>query len=448
MSDILKLQHQRALVIGLGISGYSAARFLVGRGCQVTGYDQNQDLVLKHDKIAQLGAQGFRATHDPCDIKMPNFDFVVVSPGIPDNHMLYQQARQIGLPILGEVELACRFLNQKMLAVTGTNGKTTVTLLIAHVLKHAGIQAKALGNLGIPLTEELNNQALHPSDIIVAELSSYQLETLQCRCLQAAAILNITPDHLDRYPNMQAYAKAKIKLKDCLKTSGSLYIEEAAFKTFGFLLDGFPCQTYGCNSGCDLFIQPPFLKIHRNEMLRFPDQYKGKNHDLENITAAYALCREIGVDSAQFLDALATFKKPLHRIEYVQTIRGVAYYDDSKGTNIDAVIKAVQSLQGPILLIAGGVDKGAAYTPWIEPFKDKVKVVCAIGQAAEKIKRDLFPAVPVHIFENMEMAVQYAARTAREGENVLLSPGCSSFDMFKDYAHRGEVFKDLVKALQ
>jgi UDP-N-acetylmuramoylalanine--D-glutamate ligase len=190
------------------------------------------------------------------------------------------------------------------------------------------------------------------------------------------------------------------------------------------------------------------LSFEERKEIDLPSAYQGRpTHDLENLIAAYALCRQVGIPADFFCQALPTFKKPPHRIEYVRTLRGVTYYDDSKGTNVDAVIRAVSSLPRQVVLIAGGVDKGAPYTPWIAPFAGKVKLICAIGAAAPKIQADLGESIPTYILADMEAAVKYATKAAAPNEHVLLSPGCSSFDMYKNYAHRGEEFQRLVHAL-
>lgn len=422
------VKDKKVLVIGLGISGMAAAHFLADRGAHVHGVDKRAGQL----DAASLLHKGATIENEsaPCDVA--SFNLVVVSPGIPQTHPLYLAAIKAGVEVIGEIELGCRFIKQPMVGITGTNGKTTVTLMIAHVLNHSGYSAKALGNVGVPLTQEIAN--ISRNDILVAELSSYQLDTLSCRVLDAAVVLNVTPDHLDRYPDMEAYAKSKFHIKDCMKDKAPLYIEEATLKNYGHLIDGFPVKTYGYSKHCD--VSPHHLN------------YKGKpSHDVENLMAAYAICSHFGVDLKAFLKAVESFKKPSHRIEFVRERRGVSYYDDSKGTNIDAVIRAVEQMRGSVVLIAGGVDKGFPYTSWLDAFQDKVKAVCAIGQSAKKIERELSHQIPVKIFSSLEEAIKSASDLAQSGDSVLLSPGCSSFDMFRDYAHRGEEFQRLVHLL-
>lgn len=433
---MFSVKGKKVLVIGLGISGSAAAHFLVDQGAHVHGVDRNVINDIKGITIA--------LDSSPCDVA--GFDLVVVSPGIPRIHPLYQAAIGSGVETIGEIELGCRFINQPMIGITGTNGKTTVTLLITHVLNKSRFKAKALGNVGLPLTKEIAH--VSKDDILVVELSSYQLETLSCQVLDAAVILNITPDHLDRYPDMEAYAKAKFHIASCLKPGAPVYVEAAAMKNYGSLFHGTSGKTYGYSSNDDIFTDLRGLFVNGEIELTLPKAFHGeKSHDIENMMAAYAICRQIGVMPEQFFEALESFKKPSHRIEFILRNNGISYYDDSKGTNIDAVIRAVEQMDGPVVLIAGGVDKGSAYTPWIEAFNGKVKRICAIGQAAKKIEKDLSHAVSVKIYDSLEGAVRAASDLAEDGDSVLLSPGCSSFDMFRDYAHRGEEFQRLVNHL-
>ena len=410
------------------------------------GVDHNQKLLEENTDILNLKSMGLKTALDSSSIDLKPFDFIVISPGIPPTHPLQIAAKAQNKEIIGEVELACRNLKPKLfLGITGTNGKTTVTLMTAHILKHAGKKAYALGNVGVPIT----SQETHDADaIIIAELSSYQIETLHSKIIDAAVILNITPDHLDRYHSMQEYALAKLHIANCLKKGGMLFLEKETDLAYGHLLAGPPIETYGYQSHCDFHTDLQHIYFRHRKICSLPVPLQGKKtHDLENFLAAFALCQRAGITPQQFLDGFATFKKPAHRIEFVTKVNEVSYYDDSKGTNLDAVIRAVESVTGPVILIAGGMDKGAPYTPWIKAFNGKVKLICAIGQAAEKIVKDLSSDIPVKQFQSLEEAVKHAVKEARAGDNVMLSPGCSSLDMFKDYAHRGQEFQRIVKEI-
>lgn len=441
------LNGKNVLVIGLGISGRSAARFLIKRGAFVTGVDQNRELLASNPEIAALRQQGMAVVHSSETLSLDSMDLVVVSPGVPPTDRFYAEAKTKGKEVIGEVELACRFVKGKMVGITGTNGKTTVTMLITHVLNQSGFPARALGNSGVAITSESAEEAIFSNEIIVAELSSFQLDTLHSRVLDAAIVLNVTPDHLDRYASMEAYAASKMHIADCLKKHGQLFVEDKCLQQYGHLLHGIKAKTYGYSSNCAIQANGAELRVEKHIECQLPPVYGRPSHDVENIMAAYGVCRFLGVTPNQFLAALATFKKPAHRIEFVKEKQGILFYDDSKGTNIDAVIRAVECMPGSVILIAGGVDKGAAYTPWIAAFGNKVKLICAIGQAAQKIQRDLSHAIPVQLCDHLQHAVNYAVGQAVKGDHILLSPGCSSFDMFRDYAHRGEEFQRIVNTL-
>lgn len=482
----------KALILGMGMSGRSAAKLLLQKGYQVQGLDKNYESI-------QL--PGIVVTSDQDPIELTPFDLLVISPGISLDHPIAKAAKEKRIEIVGEIELACRFIKNRFFAITGTNGKTTVTLLVTHVLNQSGIPAKALGNLGVPLAADLE---VLRDEVVVVELSSYQLETMTSKIIDAGVILNITPDHLDRYSSMEEYAKAKIHMKECLKPGAHLYVFKQVMDEFGPLFERFNLEkavqhdkssqdsdsrpkpadyhitnsvrgnqpvigcgsegcedllrstafsrfspkTYGYSIDCDYFIQENAFRNKENIEWLLPICYRrGVSHDIENIMAAYLLCKEAGISAVEFLKALETFKKPAHRIEFVRRCRDINYFNDSKGTNIDAVIRAVDTMEGPVVLIAGGVDKGSTYSPWLHAFKQKVKYVCVIGEASDKIEKEISHSYTVKKFTSLEEAVKHAAEIAKPGENVLLSPGCSSFDMFRNYAHRGEEFKRIVNEL-
>lgn len=457
-----RLSGSHALVIGLGVSGLAAARFLLKRGVAVCAVDQNRALIENDPACQQLRHAGVQMLEETAPCNLRQFDFVVASPGVPPTQPHFREAAALGIELLGEMELGCRELKRGCLGITGTNGKTTVALLTAHVLNHSGRRTAALGNIGTPLTAALDDPSLMQTELLVLELSSFQLETLRTRCLQHGALLNITPDHLERYGSMEGYAQAKFKMLELIQPGGKLFIDRACAEQFHAFLPknagavtavcyGYQNEPIHFKEGRIYYEarvqQPLLLPSDISSMKKAEAGQNRRSHDLENVMAAYGLCSEMGVSPEEFASALATFKKPSHRIEFVRSARGVHYYDDSKGTNIDAVVRAVEMFSEPITLIAGGVDKGAPYTPWISAFKGKVKALFAIGQAAPKIQAQLQGLLPVELCSTLDDAVMRASQTAGQGEVVLLSPGCSSFDMFKDYAHRGEEFKRIVNAL-
>jgi len=391
------------LVLGLGVSGRAVATLLLREGHTVVGVDKDPQIVAQ---------SGFEAHLEGVLLDLDRFDQVVVSPGISPETLLYSLAKRRGIPLIGEAAFALQRLSQKCLGITGTNGKTTVTLLTEHLLKACGKRARSVGNVGYPLSAYLLEA--DPEEILVVELSSYQLETMEGALLDAAVILNITPDHLDRYASMQAYGEAKWQIARCLKPGAPLYVQEGALQ-FGTF---------------------PLASIFREE-----------NYALENRRAAELLLSACDLGEEDLAPHFATFQRPSHRIEYVLEKNGIHFYDDSKGTNVDAVVQAVKSMERPVILIAGGVDKGASYAPWADFFPGKVKKIVLIGEAAEKIYRELEKIVTVEIVHSLDIAVHRAYAMAESGDSILLSPGCSSFDQFRDYVHRGEVFQSLVRNL-
>lgn len=399
----------KKLIIGYGVSGKAAARFLEKKGETVVAVDRSREGALL----------------DSADFSLEGFDQVILSPGIPYKHPLVQKALDKDLEVIGEIELGMRFLKNRAFGVTGTNGKTTAVLLMEHILKASGIKAKALGNVGESLTDYL----LDPDDeeILLIELSSYQLETIQTPRMEACFILNIFPNHLDRYPSFKAYVEAKALIQNCLISGGNLFISKQVKREFGNL---FP--------NANVLEKPvDILKSGCYTELMMPSS--------RTIEAAYLLCKRCGVSDIGFLEHLKTFKKPAHRIEWVAKINDVAYYNDSKSSNVQSVIHAVEKLDGPLILIVGGTHKGASYKPWIEEFKDKVRMVIAYGKAAPIIECELKHHFPMHIVDRFEDAICRAKVEAKIHETVLLSPGCSSFDQFDNYKHRGEEFKRLVR---
>ncbi|MBA2729002.1 MAG: UDP-N-acetylmuramoyl-L-alanine--D-glutamate ligase [Parachlamydiaceae bacterium] len=413
------------LVLGMGLSGRSAASFLLSQGARVVAYDKDIESLKMNPSIQTLKNQGLEFFDPKSKDSLKEFSVIVSSPGIPLSSPIYQEALLSGVEIIGEIELAFRHISTPCIGVTGTNGKTTVTLLIEHVLNKIGIEAKAVGNVGVPLTSMIGSQA----EVLVVELSSYQLETMHSKILDAAVLLNITPDHLERYGNMEEYAEAKARIFECVKPLGNLLISEKCHHEWK-----------------GLFQKNKLFVFDRDKTVL--NNFKDKSpHDIENLLAAYHICLQWGVNEEQFMRAQESFVKPPHRIEFVRNVRGVNFIDDSKGTNIDAVIKAVESINGPIILIAGGVDKGFSYSSWLKPFEGKVRLICVIGEASNKMYDELSSSFPVERFLGLETAVHFSMKNASIGNTVLLSPGCSSYDMFTDYTHRGREFQRIVNIL-
>ena len=436
----------KALVFGLGISGIAAAEFLRLKGYSVIGVDKNSQIIDASPECRRLQEKGIIVQIDTEDLDWVGIELLILSPGVTQSHPLCQRALQSGIEIIGEAELAFRYLNQKCVGITGTNGKTTVTLLAEHVLNASGIKAKALGNVGEPLTKYvLQND---PEEVVVAEISSYQLETMKRKSFDAAVIMNITPDHLDRYSSMEEYARAKCRILSCLKDRGVLYVHENIMSEYPDMLNGTNVRTFGSNKAADLWTDKRAIWHREKVETLLPVRYRELGiHESENALAVWSLCRAFGVTAENFLHAVEIFKKPPHRIEFVASFDGVIFYDDSKGTNIDAVIQAVGAMRGPVILIAGGVDKGASYLPWQKHLQGKIKKIIAIGQASSKIERELCPYFEIEMADSLAKAVAEAAACAVNGDHVLLSLGCSSYDMFRDYTHRGREFQRYVQDL-
>lgn len=440
---LTQLDGKSVCILGLGISGCSAAKYLLSQGALVYVVDDRWDTIQHQEPIQKLLTLGACQTETlPAGI-----EFLVVSPGVPRTHPLYVSAINQEVQVVGEAELALGVLakTHPCIGITGTNGKTTVTLLIEYLLNTCGIPAKALGNSGVPLTSSLLEK--YPAEtVIVAELSSFQLETLQTPVLDTAILLNITYDHMDRYFSFEEYLRTKVHLFDCLKPEGKGYVEERCFQKFSNFLAEYDLKRFGIESSDYLSVRNSHLETPTSSH-RLPEIHLTQSdHDLENLMAALtAVLPFISVQEA--LDALPTFKKPSHRLEFVKEIKGITFIDDSKATNVDAVVRAIESISSPIILIAGGVDKGGSYQPWLKAFQNKVKAICTIGEAAKKIELELGNEVPIYSFEGLVEAVAFAASIAKQNDCVLLSPGCSSYDQFTSYVQRGMVFQDAVHAL-
>lgn len=417
-----KYSGKKALVLGLGISGQAAATYLLQEGATLIGVDK---------KASTMPLQPFPVVEE-CELA--GIDFLVQSPGVPPTHPLIIEATRLGIEITSEMELGLRHLHgegKRLFAITGANGKTTTTLLTTHILNTAGISAEALGNVGTPLLSRVHSQA----EVFVVEVSSFQIETLSSALFSCGVILNITPNHLDRYSTFEDYVKAKLKLERHLKGEGTLYLHESVEHEFSTLL---ACQNHKVLPPAQENIESISFLGYRGCKTRIAA------HDLDNIRAAYALCQAVGMDDEAFIRGASTFTKPPHRVEYVGEIGGVHFVNDSKATSVDAVSKGVASIPGTLILIAGGVDKGGAYSDWVPQLRGKVNKVFVIGQASQRIEKELSPVIPVERASDLKEAVIKAWASAAPGQTVLLSPGCSSYDQFENYQRRGDLFKQFV----
>jgi UDP-N-acetylmuramoylalanine--D-glutamate ligase len=382
-------------------------------------------------------------------------DLIVVSPGVPLNTPELVQASNLGLPIIGELELAAHFLKGKILAVTGSNGKTTTTTLLGEILAAGGLQTLVGGNIGVPVIELIDDST--DASWSVLEVSSFQLETTQHFHPAISVILNITPDHLDRHGSFENYAAAKERIFAAQSAEDSLVLnadntpcEEAAARStariYWFSIEHAVPQGAWLQQGAVVY------RAAENAATEYVMPLSGiplkGAHNIENVLAAVCAARLAGVSAESIRSSVESFQAVEHRLEYVATRHGVAFYNDSKATNVDATAKAIAAFSGGIHLILGGKDKGSPYTVLGELLRERVSAVYTIGAAAGKIESELRGVVSLYSCETLEKAVAAAFAAARSGEVVLLAPACASFDQFESYEHRGRVFKQLVKELR
>ena len=455
---LMELKNKRVLVVGIGKSGISAAMFLRGQGARVTVSDTRSAIALAEQIPALLDAGVMVESGGHGLLTFRRQDLIVVSPGVPLDTPEIKQVIGYGLPVIGELELATRFLKGQIVAVTGSNGKTTTTSLIGKIFADAGRPTQVGGNIGLPVIELIAGST--DETVNMLEVSSFQLETTEAFHPKIAVILNITPDHLDRHHSFEAYVAAKEKIfanqtaEDALvlnaddpttqmcagKTRARVYWFSATkvVRQGAFLRDGVICWVEKEGGKSEPIL--PAAEIH----------LKG-THNVENVLAAVCAARLSGVPAEKIRAAVADFKAVEHRLEYVRTVKGVEYFNDSKATNVDAAMKAVESFAGCVHLILGGKDKDSDYTQMAQvgrkPLGERVKSVYTIGSAAEKIERQLVGVVKIVSAGTLATAVAKAASGATAGDVVLLAPACSSFDQFDNYEHRGRVFRQLVMDL-
>jgi UDP-N-acetylmuramoylalanine--D-glutamate ligase len=450
---MMELKGKKVLVVGLGKSGLAASLFLRHRGAQVTVSDVRPAEALAHD-IPSLLEEGIMVeTGGHGLLTFRRQDLIIVSPGVPLDTPELVQVRKFGRPIMGELELASRFLKGKSLAITGSNGKTTTTSLCGEILIAGGLPTQVGGNIGLPVIALVDGS--RDDGWSVLEVSSFQLETTEQFHPEIAVILNITPDHLDRHGNFENYVAAKERIFANQTADDALVLNadddvamraaaRAHSRVFWFSRTRIVRQGAFVHEGAILFrateqSAPEF--IMRVESIPL----KGE-HNIENVLAAVCAARLAGVAPEAIRSAVERFQAVEHRLEFVAAIDGVEYYNDSKATNVDASLKAIAAFPGGIHLILGGKDKHSDYRVMRPLLKERVKAVYAIGAAAEKILSQIEDAAPARNYDTLAAALSAAAEAALPGETILLAPACSSFDQFDNYEHRGRVFKELVMA--
>jgi UDP-N-acetylmuramoylalanine--D-glutamate ligase len=446
------LTGERIVVVGMATTGMAAAEFLAQQGATVTVSEikTEGELGTAPELLRSLGVKVELGKH-----VLETFlsgDLIVLSPGVNPTIFPLEKARDKGIPIVSEVELASWFLSPPLIAVTGTNGKSTTTAFIGHILSSWGKRAFVGGNIGIPLTTYL----LHgeEADYIVAEISSFQLEGISSFRPWISLLLNLGEDHLDRHPTLASYAavKARIFLNQRPKDWAVVNTDDATAKALCSQIRA-QILPFGRDKSEErgVWLEDKDTIVYRKKggeekfsLERV--QLKGM-HNRENIMAAVGAAAVCGVPTGVIQEALISFQGLEHRLEQVGVWRGVSFYNDSKATNVASAITALQSLEGPIILLAGGRDKGGDYAPMREILKKRVKALILMGEAKEKMRKAFQDLVPVHLVDDMEEGVRVAWRLAQDGDAILLSPACSSFDMYQDYRERGRIFKESVLRL-
>ncbi|HHU78431.1 MAG: UDP-N-acetylmuramoyl-L-alanine--D-glutamate ligase [Caldicoprobacterales bacterium] len=452
----MELSGKTVLVMGLARSGISAARLLYRKGARVIVHDSKNetDLSAATEELKKSIECEFHLGQDP-GILLNRADMIVLSPGVPADLPFLIRASESGIEVISEVELAYRYCKAPIIAVTGTNGKTTTTALIGEILKAAGKVTHVVGNIGLPFSEKVDE--IEPGDMVAAEISSFQLETTAVFRPEIALILNISPDHLDRHKTMENYIAAKYRVfgnqvrGDILILNGddpilSRIDPPGGVHTFYF------SRSRALSEG--VWVEDGYIRMNlgggiktvcRADQLGIPG-----THNLENALAAAAAAGLAGAAPEIIADTLRTFPGVEHRIEKVAVIKGITFYNDSKGTNPDSSIKAIEAMPGATVLIAGGMDKKGGFSEFTAAFGSKVKALVLLGETADKIAETARKQgfTNIHMTKSIPEAVEKAYALSSQGYSVLLSPACASWDMFRDYEERGNVFKEAVRALE
>ena len=450
----MNLENKRVLVVGAGLSGQAVSKFLLDKKAKVSLTDSQspEQMGALADKLAAQGVTLYLGENPV--VNQENYDLLVVSPGVPLTVPAVAQARRSSVPVIGELELSYHYTSSPIVAITGTNGKTTTTSLIGQMFRDAGYHTLVAGNIGLPLISEVEKYT--EKDVVVAEVSSFQLETTEQFRPRVAVILNITPDHLDRHGTMEEYIGAKARIFAQQREGDSVvlnYDDPITRDLAGEVQDRviFFSRQHILDKGS--FIQGNKIMVNgvrgNFEIADIASLKIPGAHNLENALAAVAVGYAMGLAPTDIARTLASFMGVAHRLEYVTTLNGVTYINDSKGTNPDAAIKALEAYDVPIVLIAGGKNKGVSFKDFAKIIKEKVRVLITVGihgyqieeAAREQGFTNIFPA------QDYNQAVKLAHEQAKLGEVVLLSPACTSWDMFKNFEERGEMFKQLVREL-
>ncbi len=450
----MDLKNKRVLVVGLGKSGISAALYLRRLGARVTVSDSRSGEALAKEIPALLEAGVMVETGGHGLLTFRRQDLIVISPGVPLSTPEVQQVIAFGIPLIGELELASQGLQGSVIAITGSNGKTTTTSLVGHILRHAGLDMRVGGNIGLPVVELIEGSTEKTWSVL--EVSSFQLETIDTFAPKIAAVLNITPDHLDRHGTFENYAAAKARITENQTADDSLILNA----------EDKPTQMVAAKTNAQIYWFSALRRIKQGAFVHGDGVYflakeggtpesvmplaeiplRGA-HNVENVLAAVAIARLANVPADKIRAAVASFQAVEHRLQFVANMRGVDYYNDSKATNVDAAAKALASFPGGVHIILGGKDKGSDYSELLPLLRERTVAIYTIGAAAELIEQQLAGEVVLERAGTLANAVRMAAAAAQPGETVLLASACASFDQFENYEHRGRVFAELVRAL-
>lgn len=433
-----KLEGTRVVVVGMARSGVAAIRLLRQQGAIVRAVDEKTMIEIEGITVEPQNEAAFR-----------DADLVVLSPGVPADLDLLAPVRARGIAVIGDLELAAPFLQGPTIGITGTNGKTTTTALTGHILRESGIACQVGGNIGTAPAEMVETSRTDQWNVL--ELSSFQLETIETFRANVAACLNVTQNHLDRHHTFENYANAKARLLEtqCPDDLGVLNADDPVTLSFAHRTKAARVWFSGTHQVDGAWLEGDEIRLHGSELLNVHDLKLRGRHNYENVMAAALMAERAGATLNQIAGAAATFAPVEHRLEFVRQVNGVAYYNDSKATSVDATLKAMTAFSGGLWIILGGKDKGSDYTVLREPLREKARAVLLIGAAAAKIEKQLSGDTFTLIrCGTLDAAVGQASHLANPGDTVLLAPACSSFDQFDNYEHRGRVFKDLVNALQ
>jgi UDP-N-acetylmuramoylalanine--D-glutamate ligase len=452
MANAFELRGKRVLVVGLARTGVATSLFCAARGANVTATDARTEKAIG-DVLSQLRTAGVHLElGGHREETVLEQDLIIPSPGVPADAPLLKSARAKGITVWSEIELADRFLNGRLIGITGSNGKTTTTSLIEHILRSAGICTILAGNIGTPLISRV--EETNDASVTVVELSSFQLELIDSFRPNISVFLNLTPDHLDRHHTLDEYgaAKARIFENQTETDSAVLNADDPATTKYAPAKPQVFWFSRKQRVAQGAFVRENEIVFRRDgkeeTLLKLQDIPMAGAHNVENVLAAVAATRLAGADASAIAKGVRSFSGVEHRLEFVAEIGGVRYYNDSKATNVDATLKALDSFPGRILVVLGGKDKGSDYTGLQKSLREKTILALLIGAAAEKIEKQIAGSVAIERAGTIERAVEIASQAARPGDVVLLAPACASFDQFENYEHRGRVFKDLVHQLE